>query len=39
MSGMKSGFVVFSYHGWHQELFKQRIAPRDVRWASDLLGG
>jgi len=36
---MKSGFVEFSYHGWHQELFKQRIAPRDVRWASDLLGG
>jgi hypothetical protein len=39
MSGMKSGFVEFSYHGWHQELFKQRIAPHDVRWASDLLGG
>jgi hypothetical protein len=22
-----------------RELFKQRIPPRDVRWASDLLGG
>jgi hypothetical protein len=39
MSGMKNGFVEFSYHGWHQELFTRRIAPRDVRWASDLLGG
>jgi hypothetical protein len=37
MSGMKDGFVQFSYHGWHQELFKRRITPRDVRWASDLL--
>jgi hypothetical protein len=39
ISGIKNGFVEFSYHGWHQELFKRRIAPHDVRWASDLLAG
>jgi hypothetical protein len=37
VSGVRNGFVEFSYHGWHQELFKHRIAPRDVRWAADLL--
>jgi len=36
---VKNGFVEFSYHGWHQELFARRITPRDVRWASDLLAG
>ncbi len=39
ISGVKNGFVEFSYHGWHQELFARRITPRDVRWASDLLAG
>ncbi|HWW86106.1 MAG TPA: hypothetical protein VNZ26_21065, partial [Vicinamibacterales bacterium] len=39
ITGVKNGFVNFSYHGWHQELFKQRITPRDVRWASELLAG
>jgi hypothetical protein len=38
ISGTKSGFAELNYHGWHQELFKQRIAARDVRWASDLPG-
>ncbi|HEV3060422.1 MAG TPA: hypothetical protein VGY48_19415 [Vicinamibacterales bacterium] len=37
ISGVKNGFVEFSYHGWHKELFDRRIAPRHVRWASDLL--
>jgi hypothetical protein len=37
ITGMNGGFVEFSYHGWHQELFQHRITPRDVRWASDLL--
>jgi hypothetical protein len=35
--GMKDGFVLFNYHGWHQELLK-RISPDDVVWASELLG-
>lgn len=37
ISRVNHGFVEFSYHGWHQELVKHRIVPRDVRWASDLL--
>jgi hypothetical protein len=37
ISRVSDGFVEFSYHGWHQELFKNRITPRDVRWASRLL--
>jgi hypothetical protein len=39
VTGVNGGFVQFSYHGWHQELFKRRITPRDVRWASDLMAG
>ena len=37
ITGVKDGAVQFNYHGWHQELFK-RMAPGDVRWASELLG-
>src|SRR5262245_35760498 len=37
ITGVENGFVKFSYHGWHQELFDRRIAPRDLRWASELL--
>jgi len=37
IKGIENGFVKFSYHGWHKELFDRRIAPRDVRWASALL--
>jgi len=36
ITGARSGFVEFNYHGWHQELFK-RISPGDVAWASELL--
>jgi hypothetical protein len=32
------GFVEFSYHGWHQELYKNRLTPEDVEWACDLIG-
>jgi hypothetical protein len=39
ITGVKDGFVQFSYHGWHQELFKRRITPRDVRWASAVMAG
>jgi hypothetical protein len=39
MLGVDNGFVRFSYHGWHQELFDRRITARDVRWAADLLAG
>ncbi len=34
---VKNGFVKFDYHGWHQELFKDRITTADVRWASELM--
>lgn len=37
LGGVENGFVVFPYHGWHQELLRGRIAPVDVRWAASLL--
>jgi hypothetical protein len=37
ITGERSGFVEFNYHGWHQELSK-RISAGDVVWASELLG-
>lgn len=36
--GVNHGFVDFAYKGWYQNLVRDRIAPNDVRWASDLLG-
>jgi hypothetical protein len=36
--GVERGFVRFDYHGWHQELVRDRITPADVRWASALVG-
>src|SRR5262249_34404982 len=39
INGVKNGFVDFNYHGKHEELIRGRIAPEDVRWASDLLAG
>jgi hypothetical protein len=39
ITGVKDGYVEFDYHGWHQELVRRRIAPSDVRWASELLAG
>lgn len=35
--GVSNGFVRFDYHGWHQELVRERITVDDVRWASELL--
>ena len=35
---VRDGFVEFGYHGWHQELFRNRITVNDVGWACDLLG-
>jgi len=35
--GVRDGFVDFSYHGWHQELFTKRITPDEVRWACERL--
>jgi hypothetical protein len=29
---------MFDYHGWHQELVRDRISRHDVWWASELLG-
>jgi hypothetical protein len=34
---VKDGFVTFNYHGWHQELVRDRITPDDVEWASRLV--
>jgi hypothetical protein len=39
INGVRDGYVEFHYHGWHQELLRQRITPEEVRWASDLLIG
>jgi len=36
ITGVINGFVQFSYHGWHKELF-QRITPEDVEFATELL--
>jgi hypothetical protein len=39
ITGVRNGFVEFGgYHGWHQELFRSRITPSDVKWACALLG-
>ena len=38
ITGVSNGFVRFSYHGWHQELVRDRITVGDVHWACDLLG-
>ena len=39
ITGVRNGFVEFGgYRGWHQELFRGRITPSDVRWACALLG-
>jgi hypothetical protein len=37
ITGVKDGFVEFTFHGWQKELYKQRITPAEVRWASALL--
>ena len=37
VSSVHDGFVEFSYHGWHQELFNNRMTPADVRWGCELL--
>jgi hypothetical protein len=38
IKGVERGFVEFDYHGWHQELIRERITAADVGWASELLG-
>lgn len=37
IEGIENGFVKFEYHGWHQELIRERIKPADVEWACALL--
>jgi hypothetical protein len=37
VGGVENGFVVFPYHGWHQELFRGRITPDHLRWACHLM--
>jgi hypothetical protein len=37
IEGVENGFVKFDYHGWHQELVRERITPADVHWACNLL--
>jgi hypothetical protein len=38
ISQLHPRYVEFSYHGFHQELYKDRITPGDVQWACDLVG-
>jgi hypothetical protein len=35
--GVENGFVRFDYHGWHQELVRDRIEPDDLRFAVEFL--
>jgi hypothetical protein len=37
--GVRGSYVQFHYQGWHQELVRERIRPRDLAWAGDLLDG
>jgi len=37
IGGVTNGFVVFPYHGWHQELFRARVTPADAAWAGNLM--
>jgi hypothetical protein len=37
IGGVRDGYVLFPYSGWHQELYRGRITPEDVEWASALL--
>jgi hypothetical protein len=39
ITGVKNGFVEFDYHGKRGALVRGRIAPDDVRWASNLMAG
>ena len=39
ITGVKDGFVQFSYNGKQPDLFHRRITVEDVQWASALLGG
>jgi hypothetical protein len=36
--GTNHGHVQFAYAGWYKNLVRDRIAPEDVAWASELLG-
>ena len=38
IAGVNGPFVNFNYHGWHQELVRDRIRRQDLSWASRLLG-
>lgn len=38
IANVHGAFVNFAYHGWHQELVRDRIRRVDAAWASDLLG-
>ena len=36
--GVTDGHVTFAYEGWYKSLVRDRITPKDVAWASNLLG-
>ena len=36
--GVTDGHVEFAYGGWYKSLVRERITPKDVVWASNLLG-
>jgi hypothetical protein len=37
VKSVSGGLIAFHYHGWHQELFRDRISVSDVAWAMELL--
>jgi len=38
ISAVHERYVEFNYHGYHQELYKNRITPDQVQWACALVG-
>jgi hypothetical protein len=36
--GVDNGHVQFAYNGWYKNLVRDRIAPEEVAWISELLG-
>ena len=37
IKGMNGGLITFHYHGWHQELVRDRITASDLAWTAALL--
>lgn len=39
ITGVRDGYVVFGFSGWHKELVTHRITPADAEWACQLMSG